>query len=45
VPSLRMHGALSPFPLMSSWSSASFIRYRDNFTLTCLVIYIQIFIN
>jgi hypothetical protein len=38
VLSLRMHGALSPFPHMSSWSSASFIRHRDNFTLTCLVI-------
>jgi hypothetical protein len=32
-------------PHMSSWSSASFIRYRANFTLTCLVIYVQVCIS
>jgi hypothetical protein len=37
VRSLRMHGALSPFPHVPS---SSFTRFRDNITLIYLVIYI-----
>lgn len=39
VPSLRIRGSMHPLPLTPSWRSAQFVKHRNNFTSSLLIVF------